>query len=273
MREFLEKAGNIDRRIIYLIIFLAVATTILVKARFKSSPLPEVQRSYKIINDLPSGSVVMFSIDYDASSMPELDPMLRAMLRHCFKKNLKVIMLGHWPLGLPLGQLALDDIAREYHKKYGTDYVFLGYRPGLQAVMLNLGKEIRSVFATDYKGTPLDSLPLMRNVHNYNDIAILVGLEAGSVGDAWVQFANARFNQKIILGSTAVITPDLYPYLQAGQIVGLIGGLRGASDYETLVEHPAMASLGMSSQTVVHVLIILLILLGNIGYFATRRKK
>lgn len=273
MREFLRKAGNIDRRVIYLLIFGSVALTILFRVRFKSSSLPEVKRSYEVINSLPAGSVVMISIDYDASSMPELDPMLRAILRHCFEKNLKIIMLGHWPLGLPLGQIALEDIARQYNKKYGVDYVFLGFRPGLQAVMLNLGKEIRSVFSTDYRGTPVDSLPLMRGVHNYNDIAILIGLEAGSVGDMWIQFANARFNQKIILGSTAVITPDLYPYLQAGQIVGLIGGLRGASDYESLINRPAMASAGMPSQTVVHVLIVLLILLGNIGYFATRRGK
>ena len=139
--------------------------------------------------------------------------------------------------------------------------------------MLNLGKEIRSVFASDYKYTPLDSLPMMKNIHNYNDIALLIGLEAGSVGDFWVQFAQARFNQKIILGSTAVITPDIYPYLQAGQIVGLIGGLRGAADYETLVNSPGPASIGMYSQTVVHILIVALIIIGNVGYFVLRRRK
>ncbi len=272
MRSLFEKMGQIDRRVIYILVALAVIVTILLKVKFKGAPLPEVRHSYEVINNLPAGSVVMVSIDYDASSMPELDPMLRAMLKHCFKKNLKVIMLGHWPLGLPLGQLALDEIAKQYHKKYGIDYVFLGYRPGLQAVMLNIGKEIRSVFATDYKNTPLDSLPMMRSVHNYNDIAVLIALEAGSVGDAWVQFAQARFNQKIIMGTTAVITPDEYPYLQAHQIVGLIGGLRGASDYEKLVGSPDIATAGMASQTVVHTLIVVFILLGNIGYFALRRR-
>lgn len=271
--SFWEKLGKLDRRIIYLIVAFGVIIPILMKAIFPVSPLPEVKKAFEEIDRLPPGSVVMFSVDYDASSMPELQPMLVAMLRHCFRNNLKVLLMGHWPLGLPLGQIALEQVAKEFNKKYGVDYVFLGYRPGVAAVMINLGKEIRLVFNNDYKGTPIDSLPMMQNIHNYNDIAILVGLEAGATGDAWVQFAQARYNQKIILGATAVVAPDLYPYLQANQIVGLIGGLRGAADYENLIKTPGPAILGMPAQTTIHILVIILIIFGNIGYLTLRRKR
>ena len=270
MRNFWEQLGKIDRRIVYLFVFLGASAPLFlhVVPKFKASP--EVVQAYQAIDELPAGSVVLFSIDYDAASMPELQPLLEAMLTHVFRKDLKVLMMGHWPLWLPLGQIALEKMAKRYNKKYGEDYVFLGYRPGLAAVILNMGKEIRTVFNVDYKGTPLDSLPLMRNIHNYNDIALLVGFEAGAVGDYWVQFAQARFQQKIILAATAVVWPDLYPYLQAHQIVGLIGGLRGAADYEVLVNQPGSASTGMASQTVVHILIVVFILLGNLGYYFTR---
>ncbi len=273
MREFFERISKIDRRIIYLIVLVGVTIPLLTRKGFEFKPLPEVKNAYNFIENLPEGSNVLISIDYDAASMPELQPLLEVMLRHLFRNNLKVIMMGHWPLGLPLGQIALEKIAKEMDKKYGYDYVFLGYRPGIAAVMLNMGKEIRMVFDVDYKGVPLDSLPMMREVHNYDDIALLIGFEAGSVGDFWVQFAQARFGQKIILTSTAVVTPDLYPYYQAGQIVGLIGGLRGAADYEILVKRKGFAYTGMTAQTVIHVIIIALILLGNIGYFALRRMR
>ncbi len=272
IRKFIEFLGRIDRRIIYLLIALGVMIPFLSKLRLPLKPMAEVVQAYKEVDKLPPGSAILISIDYDAASMPELQPMLHAILKHAFKKDLKIILMGHWPLGIPLGQIAIEDEAKRFKKVYGRDYAFLGYRPGVAAVMINLGKEIRTVFDVDYKGTPIDSLPFMRNIHNYNDIALLIGFEAGSTGDLWVQFAQARYNQKIILGTTAVVTPDEYPYLQAKQIVGLIGGLRGAADYEYLVESLGPAFLGMGSQTVIHIAIVVFIILGNLGIFILRRR-
>jgi hypothetical protein len=113
----------------------------------------------------------------------------------------------------------------------------------------------------------------MRLVHNYNNIDMLVGLEAGATGDAWVQYAGARFGLKMFLGATGVSAPDFYPYLQAKQIEGMIAGLQGAAEYETLVKQTGTGILGMPAQSVVHGLIILFIIIGNIGYFLTRKKK
>ncbi|MGB9824092.1 MAG: hypothetical protein ACPLRV_03125 [Candidatus Hydrothermia bacterium] len=273
MVNFLKKLAGIDRRIIYLSVFLAVAIPILTKSTLKVESLPEVKKAYDYVESLPEGSVVMVSIDYDAASMPELQPMLEAFLHHAFRRNLKVIMLGHWALGLPLGQQALENIAKIYNKVYGEDYVFLGYRPGVAAVIINMGKDIKSVFASDYKYTPLDSIPLMRRVKNYSDIKLLFGLEAGAVGDSWIQFGYARYNLPIILGTTAVMTPDYYPYLQANQIVSVIGGLRGAADYEALVGIKGQASIGMLPQSVIHLVIIAFIIIGNVGYLVLRRSK
>lgn len=273
MREFFEKLSRIDRRIIYLTVFLATAIPILTKITMKIEPLPEVVKAYNYIESLPESTIVMVSIDYDAASIPELQPMLETFLHHAFRKNLKVIMLGHWPLGLPLGQQALEDLVKKYNKVYGVDYVFLGYRPGVAAVIINMGKEIRNVFSTDYKYTPIDSLPLMRRVKNYKDIKLLFGLEAGAVGDSWIQYGYARYGLPIILGTTAVMTPDYYPYLQANQVISVIGGLRGAADYETLVGIKGQASIGMLPQSVIHLVIIAFIIIGNIGFLVLRRTK
>jgi hypothetical protein len=273
MVNFLKKLAGIDRRIIYLAVFLATAVPILTKAILKIEPLPEVRKAYEYIESLPEGSIVMVSIDYDAASMPELQPMLETFLHHSFRKNLKVIMLGHWALGLPLGQQALEEIAKKYNKKYGEDYVFLGYRPGVAAVIINLGKEFRNVFSGDYAYTPLDSLPLMRKVRNYKEIKLLYGLEAGAVGDSWIQYGYARYNLPIILGTTAVMTPDYYPYMQANQVISVIGGLRGAADYETLVGISGQASIGMLPQSVIHLVIIAFIIIGNVGFLVLRRAK
>jgi len=273
MKSFWERIAAIDRRIIYGIVSLAVIVPLLIKAQVKFEALPEVRQAYEEMEKLDENSAILISIDYDAASMPELQPMLHSILQHAFRNGVKVMMTGHWPLGLPLGQIALEQEAKRFGKVYGEDYVFLGYRPGVIAVMINIGRDIKSVFATDYRGTPLDSIPMMRNIRNYDQIDLLIGLEAGRTGDYWAMYANARFGQRMIMGATAVVAPDLYPYLQAGQIVGLMGGLRGAADYEILLKQPGAGALGMVPQTAVHILIVAFILVGNIGYFAMRRRR
>lgn len=271
--NFWKKLGELDRRVIYAIIGLAIVIPLVLKLIMPIRVSDTVHNAFMSIENLPAGSIVMISIDYDASSEPELQPMLIAILRHCFRKNIKVILTGQWALGLPLGEIALSRTATEYNKKYGVDYVNLGYRPGYTALMVGIGREIRDFFSTDYKNIPIDSFEFMRKVHNYNQIDLLVGLEAGATGDAWVQFAGGRFGQKMFFGATGVVAPDLYPYLQAKQITGLIAGLQGAAEYETLIKHAGTGTLGMPTQSVVHGLIILFIILGNLSYFILRKKR
>ena len=272
--KLLKWLASLDRRVIYALVLVVVIAPLI----WKSSPpieiSPEVQMAYNSLDKVPANGIVMFSIDYDGASEAELQPMMLAMLRHCFSRNVRVIMTAQWPLGMPLGQMALDSAAVEYHKEYGKDYINIGYRPGGNALMVGLGKSgFRQYFLRDFRGTMIDSFPFMRTVHNYGQIDRLVGLEAGASGDAWVQYAGAQFGLRIILGVTGVMATSMYPYLDAKQIDGLVGGLRGAAEYETLIHHPHRGVWGMNSQSYVHLLIIVLVILGNITFYFERRAK
>ena len=50
----------------------------------------------------------------------------------------------------------------------------------------------------------------------------------------WVQQVQARFHLPMVSGCTAVSAPEYYPYLQSGQLQGLLGGMAGAAEYEKL---------------------------------------
>lgn len=271
--NFFKALANIDRRIIYLLITIAVIVPLVLKLTSPVRVSEPVKRAHEAVDRLPPGSVVMVSVDFEPSSAPEVYPMLMALLRHAFKKDLKVILMGHLVLGQPLGAEALESTSKEFNKHYGVDYVNLGYRPGYIALMLGIGKEIRDFFSYDYKAVPFDRLPLMAGIHNYSNIDLLVVLTHGDSGDWWVRTAGARYGVKIIVGSTGVTAPDLYPYLQSHQIEGLIGGLQGAAEYEYLIKQFGSAVLGMPAQSFAHGLIILFIILGNIGYFVMRKEK
>ncbi len=271
-RGFWEAMNNLDRRIIFLILLVCVAIPLLLNVGAPIPPTRPVQLAYDAVGSLEAGDIMMVSIDFDATSAPELMPMLRSALRHAFSKDVKVVMLGHIAIGLPLGHMALEEIAAEYDKEYGVDYVDLGYRPGYIAVMIAMGRDISDIFASDYQGTPLAELPVMTGVRSYDDVELLFGFEHGAVIDYWVRYTQARFSQRMTFGTTAVMAPDAYPYLQAGQIEGLVGGLKGAAEYENLVGHLGLATRGMPAQQWAHLLVIGFIVLGNLGYFFTRRK-
>ena len=83
---------------------------------------------------------------------------------------------------------------------------------------------------------------------------------------------DTRYNQKIAAGVTGVIVSQMYPYMQTGQLIGLMPGLLGAAEYEKLIDSPAKAAAGMSVQSFVHLLIFGLVILGNIAFFIQKRK-
>lgn len=263
----------IDRRIIFLILLIVVAVPLIISVGSEIPPTAPVIGAHAAVESLEAGDYLMVSIDFDATSAPELIPMFESVLRQAFAKDVRVVMLGHIAIGLPLGHVALERVAEEFGKEYGVDYVDLGYRPGYIAVMIAMGREIRDVFSTDYRGTRLEDMEITRDLHSYEDVDLLFGFEHGAVIDYWVRYTQARFGQRMAFGTTAVMAPDAYPYLQADQIEGLVGGLKGAAEYETLIGVPGMATRGMPAQEWAHLLVIGFIVLGNLGFFFTRGRR
>ena len=266
--KFIKWLTNIDRRIIFLLMIGAVLVPMLFTIPIPFEVGEPVQNAFNAIDSLKPGSVIMLSVDYDATSYPECQPMIVAITDHAFRKDLRIILLGNIPTGLPLGQEALERAAAEYGKEYGKDYVNLGFRPGGITIMVGMGREIRDFFRQDYRGTDVDSLPMMADVHNYDDVAVLVSFAHGISVEQWIAYAGARFGQQILGGVTGVVAPDLYPYLQSGQLAGLLGGLKGASEYESLIKKKGLASRGMPAQSTAHILVILLIVIGSMAEFA-----
>lgn len=279
--KLLESLTKIPRRIIFLTIALSIAVPLVIPIGIPVNVMPQSRRLFRAVDDLTSDSKpVLISCDFDPQSLPELYPMLLAVMRQCWARDVKVILMALWPQGTGMVEMGLEELSDEFTKEYGIDYAFLGYKFGVAAVLLGMGENISGVFPFDYYGTPLDSLPLMRSVRNYNDISLIVTLSTGDPGwRQWLLFAQSRYGARLGVGVTAVSAADVYPYVETGQVTGLLAGMKGASEYETLVEREGYAtgifraSQGMDAQSLGHLLIMIFIILGNIGFFYTRRKK
>jgi hypothetical protein len=269
---FGDRLEKLDRRWIFLVVGLLVLLPLLFPLRLPLSVSGPARAYYQAIEDVPAGSIVVLAGDFDPASAPELLPMTSASVRHLFRKNCRIIALQLWEGGPPLVDAALHRIGDELGKTYGVDYVNLGYKSGREAVMPPFGNSFSRTFPNDYSGTPVSTLPLMREADNFSQTALFVNISAGYPGTKeWVQQVQGRFNVRMVSGSTAVQAPEIYPYLQARQVLGLLGGMAGAAEYEKSIDYPGPATKGMDAQSSAHMFVVVLILLGNAIYFSRRR--
>ncbi len=275
---FVDRLLNVDRRIIYLLVFVAAVIPFLFPVDIEIKVTPEVRSIYDFIENHPEGTVMMLASDYDPQTQAENDPQARAMMRHMFRKGHKVIVMALSQDGAALTEMMTNSVSKEYGKRYGEDYVYLGYKPYPNIIILSMGEDFRLSYPKDYYNTKLDELPMMRNIKNYDDLAGVLEVGGGNVSTMWITSAVERYNVKLAVAVTAVSGPQYYANLQAGQLFGLMGGLKGAAEYEMLLKDeyirlkaPLKAIQGMNVQNFVHVLIILLTVIGNIAFFYKKR--
>ena len=286
--KIINLLNQIDRRIVYLILFAVVTLPLIFPSAKSVRVMPPVEKLYRAIDNIPEDKAMIIDFDYDPQTLPELEPMAFAILRHAFTRRIKVLALSLYVQPLGLAQNALTSVTDEFNSIartnadsiiYGRDYVFLGWQPPPLIPILGMGESITNVYKHDYYGNRTDTLLIMKEVKNYGEIGLLVSLSSGDPPKWWIEYAQNRFGVKVGAGVTAVSASEFYPYLQTGQFSGLMVGMKGAAEYEEQIESELgirvrrKASESLPSLTYAHVVIIIFIVIGNTGYFISRRRK
>ncbi len=267
---------KLDRRWLFLLVGLLTLGPMLWPIGLPLGTSKPVQQFHDTIAALPEGSLVLMASDFDPGGKPEMVPMMKTALRQLFDRDCRIVVICLWTGGSGLVDQTLESVVAEYRAKgrdlvYGRDYVDLGYKAGNEAVMVLMGKGIVHAFPQDQRANATASLPIMRGVRDYSSFALLVNISAGYPGTKeWVQQVNSRFHLPMISGCTAVSTPEFYPYLQSGQLRGLMGGMAGAAEYERIRGESGSATRGMDAQSLAHVFIALCIVAGNVVHWSKR---
>ena len=272
--DLILKLGTVDRRWIFLIIGTVVIIPLFFPLGLPIRATKTTQKVYDTIEALPHGSKVLISCEYGPSTKPEIHPMTLAVMRHLFKNNHKVYVTCLWPDGQFLAEEALDQVGgKEYGLKYGEDYVLLGFRPGNEAVVKGIVSNLRKLYTIDSRGTKVTEIPMMDGIHRFEDFDFLFSASAGYPGTIeWVQYAVDPTNVPMATGTTSIQVNDVMPYVAAGQINGILAGMPGAAEYEALIGVPGIGTSGMDAQSVAHLVIVLFIVLGNIGYLIEQQR-
>jgi len=272
--SFLEKMGQIDRRWIFLMIGLAVFIPLKMPIGLPVVSTPTTQDVWNAVDSIPAGSTVLISFEYGPSTQPEIEPMGIALLHQLFRKKQKVVAMALWPDGQFMSTRVLEQIAdEEYGLEWGVDYVNLGFRPGAEAVIKGIAKELRANYNNDTRGNPIDELPIMQGIYKVADFDFIFSLSAGYPGTVeWVLYAADPYHIPMSSGVTAIQVNEVIPYVKSGQIHGVLAGMAGAAEYETLVKE-GDAIRFMDAQSIAHFLIVLFIVLGNISFLVLRRRQ
>lgn len=256
---------------IFASLFAVIVVSYIITLKLRIPTSPSVQKSYDLIESLPPSSIVIVSFDHEASSLPEIQPISYIILRHLFSRNQRVIGMSLFAEGTAIGYQTLNKLAAEYGKKYGEDYVFLGFKPQHISAILGMGESIRQVFPQDYLGNYLAEIPLMSGVENYRQIAAVISLADGDRTVQWIEYTGKKHGLTILGGFTAAMITTYDPYLSSGQLYSAVGGIVGAAEYEGILGLPGKANRALLSQTAAHIFIVMLVIAGNIAYFKRRK--
>ncbi|NNF06736.1 MAG: hypothetical protein HKN21_08245 [Candidatus Eisenbacteria bacterium] len=279
----LQKLGALDRRIIFVLIALAVIIPLAVGLVFPVATTPIVQNIFDSIEALPPGSKVLLTADYGPSTEPENQPMLEAVARHCLEKDLRLYVASIWATGPPMIEQMIGKVIRADFPDLveGEDWCNLGFKAGNQGVINSAYSDFHNAFPTDARGQAAANIPMLAEVLRLENFDHIVAIGSGFPGvKEWVQFGGDPAGVPTAGGVTAVEAPLLYPYYPA-QLLGLMGGLQGAAEYEAALvkaypkytESSRQAIKNMGPQTVAHLVIIAFIVIGNLAYFSSERAK
>ncbi len=271
--NFIVKLGSVDRRVIFVLVGLSVLIPLLWPVDIPIRATKHSQDVYDAIESLPSNSKVLVSFEYGPSTKPEIHPMAIAVLKHLFSNGQKVYATALWPDGLFMSVDAFSTIEEEFTLKYGVDYVNLGFKPGNEAVVKGIAADIRTLYTTDTRGNQLSTIPMMEGVVNIKDFDFVFSLSAGYPGTKeWVQYACDPHNIPMSTGCTSIQVTEVLPYVEHGQVRGILAGMPGAAEYEKLLGKVGLATGMMAAQSFAHLVIVLFIIFGNITYFIQRKR-
>ena len=160
------------------------------------------------------------------------------------------------------------------------DWVNLGItKTGWQAMQL-MARDFKRQLPQDIKGfktTDYVHLPIMRRINDIKDVGLLTCSDYWPKED-YVGFIHEQYGTKLAFGGGGISSTTIYRYLPSGQIAGFLVGTRGGAEYDVLLHKDVAKRVNYGSKLIVplaygHLVIILAIVLGNIGYFAAQRKR
>jgi len=198
-----------------------------------------VKDYYEAIANLPEGSVIAVSFGASAALLDEQEAQFLATWKTIFQYGHKVIFYCSTQDAPIIIQNELAEVNPEkYGYVYGEDYVILPYSPLGEAGQAAFAKSIRSIYSADIEGTPLDNIPLMKDIDSYKGIDLLIYEYTSCTDVEWVirQWV-VPYKTKVLIMTLGCCGPMAAPYYPT-QIQGFLSGSGAGTELEVVSGNP-----------------------------------
>lgn len=266
-------------RLIFLIYIILIALPFIYVVGLPL-PISDLTKTfYNTIESVPEGGVILWVTDIGFALWTEIGSGEIAIYKHLFTlartKNVKLIFASTYG---PDGAYLTDMIIKKYiipegfaeGLTYGENWVQLGWLPGWEASLAALVRDIHKAAPTDYFGTPLGQLPMMKNIRSVDDLDLL-GWSGYYVDEYARQWTG--WGKPVIVNLSATTVAMAKPWFVKGLITAYLNGQRGNAEYEALTGYKGFATSAMDAQSLAHLYAIILLLIPNIHYIWTRKIK
>jgi hypothetical protein len=245
-------------------------------------PVPNpvwVGKLYDKVESLPLDKAVLIDCDYGAGNRGECEGQFKAFIQHLFSRNIKFMVLT-WTTnveGQKLGRQVLDEVAKKMGKTDGEDYVMFQAIVNAGGVTLqSLAKDIHGFVVKDINGRDLGDIPMMKNFKSINDVSLIYRVAYSWGGIPWIGFVQSVYGTPLAAGSAGIESSTAYPYLDSGQLCGLLAGAAGAAAYEKriidagITEETGIGTKTVSVQSFATLFVVVSILISNFAMFMSK---
>jgi hypothetical protein len=218
---------------IFAILLLVVALSLLSGTEINAIPLDvsaETGQALSIVRDeLIPDTPVLVIFDYDAAFASELEAVAAPLVDHMMLlKHPRLTLLATKPTGAGLSERFMQTT------QPGQPFINLGFLPGDAVGALAFVENPQSAKPVFIDGQNVWELPELQGISRISDYsAILLITNEVESAKMWIEQTQGKLGEtRLLVISSAQAGPLLQPYVESGQIDGMVTGLDGGGPIE-----------------------------------------
>jgi hypothetical protein len=195
----------------------------------------ELNSALQAVENVPENAPVLVIFDYDPSTVGEMEAVAAPLLDYMIlKHHPRLTFISTSPTGGALAERFISEPLGGHSYKSGIQYVNLGYLPGGLAGIRAFAQDPRTTMPLSTDLNPAWQSAPLQDVQSLSNYALMLLItDSADAGRNWVEQAGTLHDDvPFVVASSAQAGPMIMPYVQSGQVNGLVNGLNSGAVIE-----------------------------------------